>query len=96
MEVTFAKVTEQLSLGLFSLEKAEGRPWWSPGLSQEGNGKGRVDLLPLVTSKRTGRKLHQEKFRLNIRKSSFTEKMVGCWSRVPSEVVVAPSLTEFK
>lgn len=35
-------------------------------------------------------------FRLNIKESFFTEKMDGCWSRVPREVVVAPSLTEFK
>lgn len=90
------RLSEQLSLGLFSLEKAEWRLHWSLWLSQGDKGEGGADLLPLVTSERTwgdGRKLHWGKFRLNIRKSFFTEKMVGCWSRVPREVVVAPRLT---
>lgn len=79
------RLSEQLSLGLFSLEKVEWRPCWSLWLSQGDNGEGGADLLPLVTSKRMwgdGRKLHQGRFRLIIRKSFFTGKMVGCWIRV--------------
>ncbi|KFQ10487.1 hypothetical protein N329_11475, partial [Haliaeetus albicilla] len=41
-------------------------------------------------------KLHQGKFRLNIRKRFLIERVVGHWNRLPGEVVTAPSLSEFK
>lgn len=41
-------------------------------------------------------KLHQEKFRVNTRKRFLTQRVFDCWNGLPWEVVIVPSLTEFK
>ena len=88
-------------LGFFSLERRRLRgdltaafqylkgPYkqeWNQLFTRVDNGKTRGD----------GFKLREGRFMFDIRWKFFSKRVVRCWSRLPREVVDAPSLEVFK
>ncbi|KAJ7414061.1 hypothetical protein BTVI_41745 [Pitangus sulphuratus] len=89
------------ALGLFNVKKRRPRGDLiaNSNILKRGRGGVGTDLFTLMISDRiqgNGMKLCQGRFRLDIRKRFFTQRVTGHWNKLPREMIIAPSLTQFK
>jgi len=80
-------------------EKALGRPESNFSVSKGGDTKKTgTDTLEVCCDRTRGNsfKIKEGRFRLDIRKTFFTIRVVGHWHSLPREAVDAPSLETFK
>lgn len=64
-----------------------------------GSGEGSAHLFSAMSGDRmqgNSLKLHQGKFRTDIRRKLFTERVVKHWNKLPKEMIKAPFLSVFK
>ena len=87
------------SLGFSAWRRLRGDPIVVCSFLTRGGGGSGADLFSLMTNDRTrgnGKKTCHGRFRLDIRKRFFTQRVVEHWNRLPREAVMAPSLMLFK